>query len=149
MPDTSELGALERDALALGAPELAPEPNQSAMVQRIQNIMKNASPEELKIEVRSTKKFLDGLRKPLQEASAHANQDAQHWSKHIETLFKREVDTPTIIGVVGNTGAGKSSIINAMLEEERLVSSSAPPTQMHAYICIRSLQIACVLVLQW
>lgn len=32
--------------------------------------------------------------------------------------------TKTIIGVVGNTGAGKSSVINAMLDEERLVPTN-------------------------
>jgi ABC-type glutathione transport system ATPase component len=37
---------------------------------------------------------------------------------------QRNVNEPTIIGVVGNTGAGKSSVINAMLDEERLVPTN-------------------------
>lgn len=41
-----------------------------------------------------------------------------------ETLQGQVVNTPTIIGVVGNTGAGKSSVINAMLDEERLVPTN-------------------------
>lgn len=32
--------------------------------------------------------------------------------------------TRTIIGVVGNTGAGKSSVINALLDEERIIPTN-------------------------
>lgn len=32
--------------------------------------------------------------------------------------------TKTIIGVVGNTGAGKSSVINALLDEERIIPTN-------------------------
>ena len=43
---------------------------------------------------------------------------------YVENLRKQAVPTRTIIGVVGNTGAGKSSVINAMLDEERLVPTN-------------------------
>ncbi|KAK0126069.1 hypothetical protein ONS95_007689 [Cadophora gregata] len=67
--------------------------------------------------------FLGELRKPL-DGFTQENKDAQHWVAQIEQLQNQKVDTPTIIGVVGNTGAGESSVINAMLEEERLVPTN-------------------------
>jgi len=55
-------------------------------------------------------------------------------SGHLEWILRqiRELHntiqvTPTIIGVFGNTGAGKSSVINAVLGEERYVHPISVP----------------------
>ncbi|EHL03633.1 putative GTPase SLIP-GC [Glarea lozoyensis 74030] len=50
--------------------------------------------------------------------------DNKHWLEQLSNLRNTTVQTPTVIGVVGNTGAGKSSVINALLEEERLVPTN-------------------------
>lgn len=58
----------------------------------------------------------------LQDAlSTYTSPDVDNWMKAILDLEKRTAPTRTVVGVVGNTGAGKSSVINAVLDEERSV----------------------------
>jgi ribosome biogenesis GTPase A len=89
--------------------------------QRRQTLIESGSPEILEAEVKRCQLFLKNMQKLLE---AHEHKDAKHWLTQVESLQQQQVDTPTIIGVVGNTGAGKSSVINAMLEEERLVPTN-------------------------
>lgn len=63
------------------------------------------------------------MKVPLLEKGAN-NQDAVYFLRNLDVLREQNTDTPTIIGVVGNTGAGKSSVINAILDEERLVPTN-------------------------
>ncbi len=114
--DAPMLDAEPEPALEISAPK-------RPVHSRLQKLMEEGSPETLEAEVRSTQKFLESLKKPMVDNAAQ-HRDAKHWVRQIETLQKHKVDTPTIIGVVGNTGAGKSSVINAMLEEERLVPTN-------------------------
>jgi hypothetical protein len=46
------------------------------------------------------------------------------WIESIEKLQTQSAPQRTVVGVVGSTGAGKSSVINAVLDEECLVPTS-------------------------
>ncbi|KAI1806680.1 Dynamin family-domain-containing protein [Daldinia bambusicola] len=68
--------------------------------------------------------------------SAYKNADVDVWFDSINTLQESAKPTRTVVGVVGNTGAGKSSVINALLDEERLLPTNciractASPTEI-------------------
>lgn len=54
--------------------------------------------------------------------------DAYRFFKSLKELETRSTPPRTVIAVVGNTGAGKSSVINALLDEEELVTPPTSPT---------------------
>lgn len=58
--------------------------------------------------------------------------DACRFFTSLKALEMRSTPPRTVIGVVGNTGAGKSSVINALLDEEELVDR--PPFPNLTYI---------------
>ncbi|KAI0546525.1 hypothetical protein F4679DRAFT_598606 [Xylaria curta] len=78
-------------------------------------------------------KLLDQLNDAL---NTHESENVQAWIKSIGDLQKRTAPVRTVVGVVGNTGAGKSSVINALLDEERLLPTNclractASPTEI-------------------
>ncbi|KAH0183485.1 hypothetical protein KCU99_g9481, partial [Aureobasidium melanogenum] len=80
----------------------------------------------------STKKLEAGIRVGVQLLARLAQafervretDDIRHWLQQIELVRQEATDARTVIGVVGNTGAGKSSVIHAILDEERLVPTN-------------------------
>ena len=64
-------------------------------------------------------KVLESLKEPLEAVADLGTTQAPQWLKSIKELESRAKPTRTIVGVVGNTGAGKSSVISAVLDEER------------------------------
>lgn len=88
----------------------------------LQTIFTDCTPELLEAGVEHGVNLLERLKEPLRRVVPDL--DAAEWLKSIENLQKQAQQPKTIVGVVGNTGAGKSSVINAMLDEERLVPTN-------------------------
>uniref|UniRef100_A0A093UP25 Nuclear GTPase SLIP-GC n=1 Tax=Talaromyces marneffei PM1 TaxID=1077442 RepID=A0A093UP25_TALMA len=88
----------------------------------LQTLFTDCTSELLEAGVEHGVKLLEHLKEPLRRVAPDL--DAAEWLKSIENLQKQAEQPKTIVGVVGNTGAGKSSVINAMLDEERLVPTN-------------------------
>ncbi|KAH7073915.1 hypothetical protein BKA63DRAFT_43281 [Paraphoma chrysanthemicola] len=89
----------------------------------IRDVISQQGPKMLEAGVSRALKILQNLKQVFSQ-SAETSQDALAWTDAIEKLIPLAQRKRTIVGVVGNTGAGKSSVINAMLNEERLVPTN-------------------------
>ncbi|KAK4442989.1 nuclear GTPase SLIP-GC [Podospora aff. communis PSN243] len=102
----------------------------------LQQIASATSPELLEGATIVGLKALESLKPPLDAVSSLNTTQAAQWLKAINDLKSRAKPTRTIVGVVGNTGAGKSSVISAVLDEERLLPTNcmractASPTEI-------------------
>jgi ribosome biogenesis GTPase A len=90
------------------------------------------------------------LTEDLKQAFSKAeSKESEAWLAQIEKISKQAQYQKTVIGVVGNTGAGKSSIINALLDEERLVYVSSFGCKSYADNHPLGPRTACELALLW
>lgn len=72
----------------------------------------------LKVYTETACQVLDALRQPM------ADSKQLEWLKRIKKIREKPQKTRTIVAVAGATGAGKSSLINALLDEEKLLPTS-------------------------
>ncbi|KAJ9627575.1 hypothetical protein H2204_009614 [Knufia peltigerae] len=79
------------------------------------------TPEQLEKSVQKGAELLNNIQHVLRE---RPNEEVNQWIQALEKVQSQAVRSRTVVGVVGATGAGKSSVINAMLDEERLVPTN-------------------------
>jgi hypothetical protein len=89
----------------------------------IREIIKTDDPIILETGVDEALKVLEDFKQVFVQHAA-SSPDARAWIESIDKLCPQAKRKRTVVGVVGNTGAGKSSVINAMLDEERLVPTN-------------------------
>ncbi|KAK3357103.1 hypothetical protein B0T25DRAFT_589476 [Lasiosphaeria hispida] len=81
------------------------------------------SAEKLEAAIEPACEILDNIQAAFVKAKGVS--EILKWTKSINDLKTQTVASRTIVGVVGSTGSGKSSIINAVLDEEDLVPTSS------------------------
>lgn len=69
-------------------------------------------------------KGLDILSKLRATLNSAPGPKAEQWLAYLAKVEQHAERTRTVIGVVGATGAGKSSVINALMDEERLLPTN-------------------------
>lgn len=106
-------------------------PNESRLVQKPQEefnilkLFKDRSVDELEEGVKKGIKVLDRLEELVaSNTDASSARDVETLRNKIEKVRAEAKVGQTIIGVMGDTGAGKSSVINALLGEERIVPTN-------------------------
>ncbi|ORY18048.1 hypothetical protein BCR34DRAFT_474147 [Clohesyomyces aquaticus] len=91
--------------------------------ENLRRLVNQQQPEVLEAGVTRALKVLESLQSSF-APYVGSSPDADMWIQAIAKLATQAERKRTVVGVVGNTGAGKSSVINAMLEEERLVPTN-------------------------
>ncbi|KAK7935689.1 hypothetical protein PG985_001184 [Apiospora marii] len=120
------------DIVKLEQPEPS-DPQLSLDTSSLQKLVKSDDVDALKHGVDVGVQFLDQLEGSL---NAHITSETTSWLRNISTQKELAQPRRIVVGVVGNTGAGKSSVINAIMDEERLLPTNclractASPTEI-------------------
>ncbi|KAK1593767.1 Dynamin family-domain-containing protein [Colletotrichum navitas] len=139
-PDVNSVIPAHNDSISTAASlPISPqdsEERESHEVDSLEQWATETSPEILEKGVKIGMELLESLKVPLGLTASLPETQGSTWLKAINDIQSRSQPPKTIVGVVGNTGAGKSSVINALLDEERLLPTNclractASPTEI-------------------
>jgi len=104
--------------------EVAKAPPKQVRTIELAALFKEASLDDLEGGVKEGTEIIKKLQQAVAPDPAAVQGDLKMWYQQLANLKTQGSCHKTIIGVVGNTGAGKSSVINALLDEERLVPTN-------------------------
>lgn len=88
----------------------------------LQKLILDSPPAKLERGVEVGIQILDDIKKAF--ANAKTVPEIAAWVKTSDKLRSQTAYQRSVVGVVGSTGAGKSSVINAVLDEECLVPTN-------------------------
>ncbi|KAK3495154.1 Dynamin family-domain-containing protein [Neurospora hispaniola] len=88
----------------------------------LQALKRETSPAKLEAALNAGVGLLADIQKAFADASTVP--EIAKWCKSIQDLQAQSCKQRTVVGVVGSTGAGKSSVINAVLNQESLVPTN-------------------------
>ncbi|KAK8038081.1 hypothetical protein PG994_014848 [Apiospora phragmitis] len=120
------------DPVKLEPPE-PPEPQLKLNTSTLHKLVDCDNVDALKHGVDVGVRFLDQL---VASLTTHTSSETTSWLRTISKQKELAQPRRIVVGVVGNTGAGKSSVINAIMDEERLLPTNclractASPTEI-------------------
>lgn len=89
---------------------------------QLQELILGESPSKLEGGIQTGFRILSNIKKAF--ALAKTVPEIAEWVKSCDKLLAQAAPQPSVVGVVGSTGAGKSSVMNAILDEECLVPTN-------------------------
>ena len=89
---------------------------------QLQQLISEGSPAQLEAGVETGRQILSDTKTAF--ADAKTVPEIAQWIKSSDQLESQAAYQRVVIGVVGSTGAGKSSVVNAVLDEECLVPTN-------------------------
>ncbi|ROW12852.1 hypothetical protein VMCG_00483 [Cytospora schulzeri] len=108
------------DSDLLSAINLPQEPKNIAL-DKLRKVADSTDLAKLEAGVEMARGILDDLRIPMADSKQPKQVD---WLAAIDRLKTNSTRTRTVVAVAGSTGAGKSSLINAVLDEDKLLVTS-------------------------